>query len=88
MENNMRIKLRILSGLFALAVIVPPQVSTAAMLSPHTMQLGIAVSQQPTVQKVGKYKPYNRCRYWANECATSWGSDNRGLRRCMWHRGC
>jgi hypothetical protein len=77
----MRIKLPILSGLFALAAIVPAQVSTAAMLSP-------AVSQLPTVQKVGKYKPYNRCRYWANECATSWGSDNRGLRRCMWHRGC
>jgi hypothetical protein len=84
----MRKKLPILSSLFALAAIVPPQVSTAAMLSPQTMQLRIAVSQQPTVQKAGKYKPYNRCRYWANECAARWGGDNRGYRRCMWHRGC
>ena len=77
----MRKKLPILSTLFALAAIVPAQVSTAAMLSP-------AVSQLPTVQKAGKYKPYNRCRYWANECAARWGGDNRGYRRCMWHRGC
>jgi hypothetical protein len=87
-EDNVRIKLSVLSGLFALAVVVSPQISAAAMLSPHTMQLGIAASQQPSVQKIGRYKPYNRCRYWANECAANWGWNNWGYRRCMWRRGC
>jgi hypothetical protein len=84
----MRMQRPVLLGVFALALIVSPQVSTAAMLSPYTMQLGIADSQHPSVQKVGKYKPWNRCRYWERECAASWGWDYRGYRRCMWLRGC
>jgi hypothetical protein len=79
----MPIKLPVLSSLFALAVIVAPQVSAAAMLSPHTMQLGIAVSQQPPVQKVA-----NRCSFWFRECIARWGGRNMGYQRCMWRHGC
>jgi hypothetical protein len=84
----MPIKSPVLSSLFALAVIVTPQVSTAAMLSPHAMQLGITVSQQPSVQKVGGYKPWNRCSFWFRECAARWGGRNWGYQRCMWRHGC
>jgi len=84
----MRNKFPVFSGLLALAVIVSPQVSTAATLSPQTVELGVAASQQALVHKVGRYKPYNRCRYWAYECGASWGWGSWGFRRCMWRRGC
>ena len=74
-------KTAFVAGLLLFGALAGPQVSTAATVSPATLE---ATTDAGTVQQVR----WGRCLYWRRECTFRWGWSTKRYYRCLRRHAC